>query len=181
MEFNKYKERGDYHWKEFSKNSVYRKHVKKVLKWIQEDTILDVGAGDGLITYQLGLLGKRVVGIENDPYALKIAKEKKVFVEDGDAYNPCLGERFDAVFMGDVIEHLEFPEKSIEKLKNLLNPGGKLYIVTPPKKEIGLHDKYHYREYSEEELVDFIESFGFVKESIEVVPEYTRMYAKFSL
>ncbi len=180
MEFNKYRDKGDYHWKEFAKKSIYRKHVLKVLDWVKEDIVLDVGAGDGLITYQLGLLGKQVIGIENDAYALAIAKEKGVPVEFGDAYAPFFDEPFPAIFMGDVIEHLEFPSQSILALKKLIIPGSKLYVVTPPKKKEGKRDKYHYKEYSPKELTEFIEAFGFKTESIEVIPEFCRMYAKFS-
>lgn len=182
MNFDKYKKRGDYHWKEFNSDTIYRQHVLKVLKWIDEKSVMDVGAGDGLITYQLGLLGKDVLGVDNSVHALKIAKDKKVPVVAGDAYDLPKDRKFDAVFLGDVIEHLEYPEKVIEQVKQVLNPGGKVYIVTPPQASDGvIRDKYHYFEFTPKELMDFMAGLGFTLENKEVIRQWYRMYMKFSL
>jgi len=34
-------------------NRKYKTHVDKVVSWIKEKSVLDVGAGDGLITFKL--------------------------------------------------------------------------------------------------------------------------------
>ena len=181
MEFNKYRDLGDYHWSQFDGETTYRQHVLRVLDWIEEGRVLDVGAGDGLITHQLALLGKDVLGIDNDPYALQIAKRKGVSVVFGDAYWPPRNvKKLGAVCMGDVVEHLETPEKSLTQIKAVLEVGGALYVVTPPQAPDGVvRDKYHYREYTPSELIALVEPLGFTTESVEVVPELNRMYAKF--
>lgn len=71
--------------------------------------------------------------------------------------------------MGDVIEHLEKPEKVLAEVKQVLSMDGSLYVVTPPKQpQLG---EYHYREYTPEELKDFIEAQGFVREELIIKPE----------
>jgi len=179
-EFDKYRKRGDYHWREFNAKTIYRQHVLHVLEWITEDNVLDIGAGDGLITHQLRLRGKDAVGIDNSPHGLAIAKRKGVPVSAGDAYDLPKARLFSAAFMGDVIEHLEFPGLAVAQAKQVLAPTGALYIVTPPQAHDGvIRDPHHYREYTPDELVDFMRALGFVATSQEVRREWYRMYVRF--
>lgn len=176
MEFNKYKELGAYHWKEYANKTLYGQHVDKIMTWIRKGSLLDVGAGDGLITYKL-----KAKGVENDKYALELAKSKNVDVVYGDVYNLDKSVKYDNVYLGDVIEHLEFPEKGLSEIHDILNDKGYLYIVTPPARPDGkVQDKYHYREYTPDQLKIFLEKNKFkLIAPIEVVDLYKRMYAVF--
>jgi len=179
-EFDKYRKRGDYHWREFNAKTIYRQHVLHVLEWITEDNVLDIGAGDGLITHQLRLRGKDAVGIDNSPHGLAIAKRKGVPVSAGDAYDLPKTRLFSAVFMGDVIEHLEFPVRAIHQVQGVLAPAGSLYIVTPPQSADGvIRDPHHYREYTPDELLSLMRSLGFEAAGIDVRREWHRMYGRF--
>lgn len=173
-EFGKYKKRGAYHWKEFNKNTAYRKNVLKIKDWIGEGITLDVGAGDGLITSVIGAFG-----IDNNKRAIELAKEKGVDIIEADVYDiPFQSNYFDNVIMADVIEHLEFPGKGLLEVKRVLKDKGLLYIVTPPQG--GKKDIYHYKEYTPNELSELLESYGFSKNgSIEVRLDLKRMYAVF--
>lgn len=151
MKFNKYKNWGAYHWTEYERDTIYSKHVDVVRNWVKGNKILDIGAGDGLITHFLA-----ADGIDDCELAVRLAQEKGVNVNVGSAY--ILDGNYDTVFMGDVLEHLEFPGKCIEQINKVLE--GRLYIVTPPFTGV-ITDKYHYKEYTIKELVEFIESFGF--------------------
>lgn len=176
MEFNKYKERGAYHWKEYEQQTEYGKHANIVKEWLKGETnILDIGAGDGLITHLI-----KAVGIDDNEVAVKLAVEKGVKVNLGTAYSiPFWGKKFNAVYLGDVIEHLEHPDCALREISRVLINGGHLYVVTPPALPSGkLQDKYHYREYTPEELQGYIISQGFVLvDPIKTVGH--RMYAKF--
>lgn len=175
--FDKYDKKGDYHWQQYDNRpkSSYTKHAKFCKKWIQrKGRILDVGSGDGLITSFIG-----AEGVDDNKTAVELAVKRGVNVKLGSAYH-LLYERqtFDAVFMGDVIEHLEFPEKALHEVFRILKKGGVFYLVTPPfnsEKGIG---EYHYREYSPEELTDFVCSIGF-NQIEEPFIQFTRMYSKF--
>lgn len=178
MQFNKYDERGAYHWQEYEFQTEYGQHADLVKEWLKhEGNILDVGAGDGLITHLI-----KAVGIDNNPTAVKLAQEKGVPVSLASIYLlPFEEKQFDAVYCGDVIEHLQFPEKAIEQIIWVLKPGGRLYIVTPPAlPSRKLQDKYHYHEFTAEELIKYIINFGFeLSEPMQTVKH--RMYAKFIL
>jgi ubiquinone/menaquinone biosynthesis C-methylase UbiE len=178
MEFNKYEQRGAYHWKEYANKSkhAYGKHADKVKNWIRAGKTLDIGAGDGLITYLIN-----AIGIDDNKIAVKLANEKGVNVVIGDAYNLNFPDNsFDNVFMGDVIEHLEFPDIAIKEVKRVLKTDGYFYIVIPPAKKDGLHDKYHYKEYTPNELIEYMRKNGFdIIGEIEVIKKHVRMYGIF--
>lgn len=178
MEFNKYKERGAYHWKLWRDlpNSQYSQHAKHLASWVEERPVLDVGCGDGLITH---LLGDGALGIDNCELAIKLAHEHGVRAILFDLYLLDFIDEWRAILLGDVIEHLEFPEKALRRIHKALRPGGYLYISTPPK-SAKLHDAYHYREYTPQDLVKEVEPHGFILVGkILVKPEWVEMYAKF--
>jgi SAM-dependent methyltransferase len=168
MKFNKYKEYGDYHWKDYAdKNTVYSQYVDLVCDWIKEKNVLDVGAGDGLITYLL-----KAQGIDNEPLAIEIAKKKGANVKKGSAYK--LKGEYDAVFMGDTLEHLEDPVRAIRQARKVAPI---LYITTPPRKE-GVKDTNHYNEWTPDELIELVEKEGFELVG-DLFIQYERMFAKF--
>ena len=180
MNFDKYEKFGGYHWIEYEQRTVYGIHADKVKDWVEGTNLLDIGAGDGLISHLLIEKGIHCTAIDDNKIAVKLAKEKGVDVQLMSAYDMKFPKgSFDAILMADVIEHFEYPGEVIRKCYSFLQEGGYLYITTPPKKDGGgLHDKYHFREYSPTELREFISLFGFEPVgSIEI--KNVRMYAKF--
>lgn len=180
MEFDKYKEYGAYHWKEYKQQTLYGQHANKIKDWIRPGKTLDIGAGDGLITHLI-----KSIGIDDNKIAVQLAIEKESNVSEGSAYDLQFNEKtFDNVLMSDVIEHLEFPDKALKEVKKVLKPDGYFYVVTPPAKtdSNSLWDKYHYREYKPQELIDYMDSNGFeIIGEVEVINKFVRMYAVFKL
>lgn len=169
MRFTKYEKFGAYHWKQYDQNTKYRAHADRVKEWVTEKSVLDVGAGDGKITHLLGIRG-----IDNEPEAVRLAQEKGADVVLGDAYH--LTGEYEAVLMCDVLEHMEFPDKALQEARRVAEF---LYIVTPPKRADGrLTDKFHYQEWTPEELKELVEKEGFRLEG-EIIVGHKCMYAKF--
>lgn len=179
--FDKYDRLGDYHWKCWRETpeAAYCHHARHCQGWVKERRVLDVGCGDGLITSLFG----DAQGMDVSPLAVKLAVKHGVNAIRGDLYKPpyILAEiKYPAIFLGDVIEHLERPEEGLRQAGTLLEPGGYLYVVTPPKQPT--LSEYHYREYSPEELVYLCEGCGFkLVGEVLVMPEWVEMYAKFRL
>jgi SAM-dependent methyltransferase len=163
--FDKYERWGDYHWKEFENDTPYRNHALYVQDWITEKDVLDIGCGDGLIT---SLIGAK--GIDIHELAVFMAVKHGVQAEVGDVYN--LSGNYEAVYFGDVIEHLEYPEKAMEQIGKITDI---VYIATPPKSDV--LSSHHYKEYTQEELKEFIEGLGWEQTYSDV--KYERIYAKF--
>ncbi|MCX6702772.1 MAG: class I SAM-dependent methyltransferase [Candidatus Wolfebacteria bacterium] len=172
MKFTKYHKFGAYHWKQYADNTKYTRHADRVKEWIKEKNILDIGAGDGRITSFLG-----AQGIDNEPEAVRLAREKGVDVVLGDGYHlPFKDGEFEAVFMGDVLEHFEFPREVLQEARRVLK--SYLYLATPEKGTN--NDKFHYQEWTPRELKELVENEGFILEGeILAVPKDKRIYGKF--
>jgi len=86
-------------------------------------------------------LGWKVMGIEPDPKAARIAQEHfdvDVFIgtlEDAS----LLKGTFDAITMHHVIEHMPDPLATLHRCFQLLKSNGKLALVTPNIKSLGHH------------------------------------------
>ena len=172
MKFSKYKTKGAYHWDWYETVPAYRKRVDRIKNWVKEKDILDIGAGDGLITKIIG-----AYGIDNEPEAVRLAEEKNAGVFFGDVYClPQYDNSFEAVLMADVLEHLEYPEKALKEVWRVVEKY--LYITTPPRTD--KMSKFHYQEWNPEELKDLVESQGFkLVDKMLIIPEEESIYAKF--
>lgn len=156
------------------RNTKYRKHADRIKDWVKEKKVLDVGAGDGVITYLM-----RAQGIDNETEAVRIAQAVGVDVELGDAYNLSFKDNsFDAVTMIDVLEHFDAPEKALAEARRVAPV---IYIVTPERQpNQRVRDKYHVQEWTQEELVEFMSANGFtLTGDILKVNEGDTMYARF--
>lgn len=165
FESEKYKLNGAYHWSWYKHKAKYIRQVNHVKEWIKEKNGLDVGAGDGLITHVLG-----IKGIDYEPEAVRLAKEKGVDVILGDARSlPFKDEEFEYVFMGDTLEHLEFPQKAISEARRVLTKY--LYIVVSIREG-------PFR-ITQDEFKKMVESEGFVLEGETWVEDNRAFWGKF--
>lgn len=172
--FTKYEKHGAYHWKQYYDGTKYKTHADRVREWVREKNVLDVGAGDGLITHLLG-----AKGIEYEAEGVRLAQEKGVDVIQGDAYAlPFGNDSFEAVTMIDVLEHFETPWIALQEAKRV---APLLYVNTPPKKDDGtLTDSFHVQEWSPAGLTKVVETEGYILEGpVIVYPKEKMMYAKF--
>jgi ubiquinone/menaquinone biosynthesis C-methylase UbiE len=174
MLFTKYQDKHAYHWRDYVRGGKYKKHVDRVCKWVEEKNVLDVGAGDGIITYKL-----RATGIDNEPTAVHIAQTIGVNVILGDAYNlPFPDNHFEAVTMIDVIEHFDQPEKALAEAKRVAPV---IYLATPERQpNRRVRDKFHVQEWTRDELVEFMKENGYqLTGDIDYAKEGDTLYARF--
>jgi glycosyltransferase involved in cell wall biosynthesis/SAM-dependent methyltransferase len=97
---------------------------------------LDVGCFEGGLLDQLAKQARwRLCGLELNARAVEIARRKGHRVWQGGAVDaPYVIEpdcRFDLIFLGQTIEHLNEPVKAVRRLAALLRPGGVLVLTTP--------------------------------------------------
>ncbi len=72
-----------------------------------------------------------VVGIDIDEEAIAVIKERGLDVRLGDARNFDLGRKFEVVFAGELIEHLDDVRGFLQSVRRHLLPGGRLVLTTP--------------------------------------------------
>lgn len=109
------------------------------LKGTDRGKLLDVGCGSGQFLVGMRELGWDVLGVEPDPEAARIAKERfglPVIVAPLEEAGPP-NNSFDAITMSHVVEHVHDPIAILRECARLLKPGGKLVVITPNIASLG--------------------------------------------
>jgi SAM-dependent methyltransferase len=136
--------------------------------------LLEIGSGIGNISsffidnkipislsdtdeYYIEQLQKKYSGIQAVVSITRIDIQSKSFPDD----HADLKEKFDAIFLLNVLEHLEDDHLAIENIKFLLKPGGTVLILTPAYPS--LYSKLdralgHYRRYRLFSLTNLLRS-----------------------
>lgn len=96
-------------------------------------TLLDVGSGDGVFLATMQGVGWEVCGVEPDPVAARLSREKRgVSVLDGTLDQVDAGAAaFDVVVSRHVIEHVHDPVAFMRACFRAVGPGGSLIVLTP--------------------------------------------------
>ena len=138
-----------------------------------DDVVLDIGCGNGFLTYDVAKKTKSVTAIDLSEDNIELAKRD--FKRDnikyicGDASQFYFREKFDVVILSNVLEHLENRDAFLLKIKDLAT---KFLIRVPMlnrdwltyyKKEMGIEyrlDLTHRIEYTLESLQAELEKAG---------------------
>ncbi len=120
-DYNKYKKRFSYYWKDI---------VKYVNYFLQDDlSILDVGCGTGDTLNSLK--GKRKLGIDFSEKMIEQAKSKYSDIEflhaDAEAIN--LDEKFDVVLLSNVIGYFADIQKVMMSIRKVCKPNTRIIIT----------------------------------------------------
>jgi SAM-dependent methyltransferase len=156
-------------------NSLHPKHrLMNYHQWFADQidsdwTVLDIGCGNGALAFDLQKKCRELVGI--DLNLKNVEKARKMvpgatFIH-GDATSYPFSQRFDAVVLSNVLEHIDKRVDFLSKLSKLSNrflirvPMIDRDWITPYKKERGIEyrlDQTHFIEYTldgfEKELSD---------------------------
>lgn len=132
-------------------------------------TVLDIGCRDGGLTKYFST-GNFVTGIDIDENALGRAREKfgikTISADLGGDWHELHNEKYDFVVAGEVLEHLYYPDKVLEKVISHLKEDGafigsvpnafslknRLRYLMGTKKHTPLSDPTHINHFSVSEL-----------------------------
>jgi SAM-dependent methyltransferase len=146
-----------------AENYWFRRHLA-VYEWVAERCggldVVDLACGEGYGVDVLARRARRVTGVDANPEAheharLRYTKPGIRFVRDlvESWSEPC-----DVVVFLQTIEHVQDPEAVLAHIKDMLRPGGTVYVSTPnlltlaPPGAEKSDNPWHVREYRAEEF-----------------------------
>lgn len=121
---------------------VSRRRIHWMCAQVGGPGVLDVGCSQGIASILLAREGHRVIGIDREHEAIRAARERldqeeaqvrervEFRVAEGRAVGFANGS-FDAVLLGEVLEHQLDPGKLLEEATRVLRPGGRIVVTTP--------------------------------------------------
>ncbi|TKR33578.1 class I SAM-dependent methyltransferase [Luteimonas gilva] len=150
--------------------------------------VLEIGCSSGYVGATLVAKGHRVTGVELDPEAAEAARSalQEVFTGDADAFFRAHPDRrFDAILLGDVLEHMAEPGATLARCASRLTPEGALAISLPcvahgsiramllegrwDYADYGLLDRTHLRFFSYQGMLDLLAGAGLRIEKLHAV------------
>lgn len=97
--------------------------------------ILDVGCAQATLALLLAEAGHEVTALDIRPHFLDYARSRyekgRIAFVAANVMEYATESRFDLIFANQVIEHLVYPERLLERLVGWLAPGGRLVVTTP--------------------------------------------------
>jgi 2-polyprenyl-3-methyl-5-hydroxy-6-metoxy-1,4-benzoquinol methylase len=103
-----------------------------LLKDLPPSKVLDLGCSGGLFAERVRALGHTVTGVDYIEIEGVRERTDRFLVADLNNGLPDeVGEGYDIVVAGDVIEHLSRPERVLEEIRTVLRPGGQLLLSVP--------------------------------------------------
>jgi 2-polyprenyl-3-methyl-5-hydroxy-6-metoxy-1,4-benzoquinol methylase len=119
-----------------SVSSYYEQFRPDVIAAVPPDAkvVLSVGCAAGRTEAELVKRGIKVVGVEINPDAAKIARQRGLIILEGDASEIDLaiaGEFYDCIIYADILEHLLDPVAILKRHIEYLKPGGIVYVSVP--------------------------------------------------
>lgn len=124
---------GAYVEEEVGQRATARVTVELIERHVAPGALLDAGCWVGFLLDEARRRGWRAAGIEPSAYAAAYARQRLgLEVTRGDLFSvsPAPGA-FDAIVLGDVIEHLVEPGAALNRLAELLSPDGVIALVLP--------------------------------------------------
>lgn len=166
---------------------AFGRHLATLAALAPGRRLLDVGVGTGLLVHLAREAGWDASGVDVSPEAAaRAAAEFGVAVALGDFTTAPLAGRYDAITMGDVLEHTRDPRAFLARAHALLVPDGVLFVAVPNHRSLAfatadwlgrlpgggavadrLYVPYHYEYFTPATLARLLAESGFRVERME--------------
>ncbi|MBZ9633630.1 class I SAM-dependent methyltransferase [Clostridium sp. FP1] len=128
MQFNKVAEEYDFMESLFDNSKFFVLEMSD-----NKGSVLDIGCGSGILAYKLSNHYDKVIGIDISEEMLHIASNKRqspnIKYINMDANELKLYEKFDFITSRTTFHHINNIPLLLTKIKDMVNPGGKIVIV----------------------------------------------------
>lgn len=134
--------------------------------------VLDFGCGKGSVLEILEEEGCEAWGLETNPKSVMICNKKGLNVVSGAIEKVKFPDNFfDAVIMSQVFEHLPSPKRTLEEIKRIIKPKGRIFIYCPNVESYllklfgkywqGWHIPFHFYNFSKQTIFKLANDVGF--------------------
>jgi SAM-dependent methyltransferase len=124
---------GAYIEEEAGQRATARATLERIERHVAAGALLDAGCWVGFLLDESRRRGWRAIGVEPSAYASAFARDRLgVDVVRADLFSAQLPHRaFEAIVLADVLEHLVDPGAALDRLAELLAPGGVVAFLLP--------------------------------------------------
>lgn len=133
---------------------------------------LDIGCSTGFVIEEAQERGWDTSGIELNPSAADFARKRGLKIFSKPLEGLSFENKFSAIGLFDVLEHLVNPNESLLKIRDMLLPNGNIFIYVPnytsaSREILGIENSHfiwpthHLTYFTPDTLKNFIESLGF--------------------
>jgi len=109
---------------------IYR-FVRKHVAFAHRPLVLEVGCGAAGILKAFADRGFDVIGTDYGAENLAYGRARGIDIREGDVFSLTLDRKPDLVIYSHVLEHVYDPNEELQKIQELLAPGGYLYVEVP--------------------------------------------------
>jgi len=100
--------------------------------------LLDLGCGIGRYVARMAVAGWKAEGLEPAPRAVQTGRTAGLTIREGTLPGTTLPEAsYDVVTMWHVLEHVPSPKATLEAVRRLLRPGGRVMVIGPRLDSLG--------------------------------------------
>jgi 2-polyprenyl-6-hydroxyphenyl methylase/3-demethylubiquinone-9 3-methyltransferase len=107
-----------------------RDRIHWMIQWARGDRALDWGCSQGIATKLLKEKGLTPIGYDIDLSVIEYARNRFPDIQFCSEISE-LGNSYDSILLGEVVEHQEDPNKFIADAVARLNPNGRVIITVP--------------------------------------------------
>jgi SAM-dependent methyltransferase len=154
----------DKHWWFAGRTWSLLHMIDRIVKPDGTKRVLDIGCGAGNMFHHLARYGP-VVGVDNNPRPLLVARERGYDVREGLAENlPFDDESFDLVALFDTVEHIDDELGVLRECYRVCAPGGHLVVTVPAFMWLWSNNDVlndHKRRYTTKQLKEVMAKAGF--------------------
>jgi SAM-dependent methyltransferase len=154
----------DKHWWFAGRTWSLLNMIDRILEPNGQTRVLDIGCGAGNMFHHLARYGP-VVGVDNNPKPLAVARERGYDVREGHAEDlPFEDDAFGLVTLLDTVEHCEDDMAILRESHRVCAPGGRLVVTVPAFMWLWSHNDVlndHKRRYTAQDLRMRLEAVGF--------------------
>jgi SAM-dependent methyltransferase len=155
-----------------AENYWFRRHeaaYEFALQFAADQSVLEVGCGEGYGTARLASAARHVLGVDYDSLTVAHAHRtypQAAFVRANLAALPVPSAAVDLVATLQVIEHVWNHPQFVRECLRVLHPGGLLFVTTPnrltfsPGRDVPVNP-FHTREFTATELAALLTKCGF--------------------